>query len=97
MQRLENEPTVLAPRRKSYKPPLMLSAAASVAAVAFVGWIALQQQTQAPTPAAPVLAQNNISPESVKSYLLAHQELSPENNMHAAYYVHPVAYAGNGN
>lgn len=99
LQRLEAEPTVLAPRpRFKPKPTFVWSAAASVAAVMFVGWVAMQ--AQAPSSrndiAAASLAQNNVSPESVNSYLLAHHELSPESGMQTAYYVRPVAYAGNG-
>lgn len=99
MQRLEAEPVVLAPRRKiAVKPSHFMSAAASVAAVMFVGWMVMQQ-TQVPTQDIPAVsvAQNNVSPESVNSYLLAHQELSPESAMQTAYYIRPVAYAGNGN
>lgn len=94
MRRLAQEPTVLAPRKPSYKPSFMLSAAASVAAVLFVGWMVLQQQAQS-IPAAPSLAQNNVSAESVQSYLLAHHEQSPENVMQTAY-MRPVAYSGSG-
>lgn len=99
MQRLEAEPTVLAPHHKfKPKPSFIWSAAASVAAVMFVGWVALQQM-QAPQDgiAAPAIAENNVSPESVNSYLLAHHELSPDSGMQTAYYVRPVAFAGNGN
>jgi len=95
MRQLEQEPAVLAPRKISYKPSFMLSAAASVAAVLFVGWMVMQQQTQS-TPTAPTLAQNNVSAESVQPYLLAHHEQSPENGMQTAYYLRPAAYSANG-
>ena len=95
MQRLEQEPTVLAPPRKTvFRPPLILSAAASVAAVLFVGWMVLQQQT-APKSALPTMAENAVSAESVDSYLLAHHDFAPENGMQTAYYMRPTAYQGN--
>lgn len=100
MRRLEQEPAILAPRRKPiFKPSFTLSAAASVAAVLFVGWMAVQQQARHPAdaPVPATVARNNVSPESVNSYLLAHHELSLDNGMQASYYVRPVAYAGNGN
>jgi sigma-E factor negative regulatory protein RseA len=99
MQRIEVEPTVLAPRpKKTIKPSRFMSAAASVAAVMFVGWVVMQQ-TNSPLQDlnSSTVAQNTVSPESVNPYLLAHQELSPESGMQTAYYVRPVAYAGNGN
>lgn len=100
MQRIDAEPTVLAPKRKmGFKRAHLMSVAASVAAVMFVGWMVLQQQTQHPaqdlSPAS--VAQSNVSPESVNSYLLAHQELAPDNGMQTAYYVRPVTYAEHGN
>jgi sigma-E factor negative regulatory protein RseA len=100
MQQIEAEPTVLAPRRKTVmSPSFIMSAAASVAAVMFVGWMVLQQQVQSPAQEmnASTLAQNNVSPESVNAYLLAHHELSPESSMQTAYYARPVAYTENGN
>lgn len=98
MQRLEGEPAVLAPRRKrAVKRSFIMSAAASVAAVTFVGWM-VQQYTHSLSEVLnpPTVAQNTVSPESVNSYLLAHQELSPESGMQTAYYVRPVVYTGNG-
>jgi len=101
MQRLESEPTVLSPKRRILpKPSFVLSAAASLAAVLFVGWMVMLQQIQSPLesleqPAA--IAQNNVSPESMNEYLLAHHELSPEGGMQPAYYVRSVAYEASGN
>jgi sigma-E factor negative regulatory protein RseA len=99
MERIDSEPTVLAPKRKlTVKRTHLMSAAASVAAVMFVGWMVLQQQAQAPSqdlPAASV-AQSNVSPESMNAYLLAHQELSPESGIQASY-ARPVAYSESGN
>lgn len=97
MQRIDQEPTILAPRKKSpLKSSWAISAAASVAAVMFVGWLALQQHRAAPEVAPVSLAQNNISAESLNSYLLAHQEFSPEGSTPTAYYVRPAVYTENG-
>jgi sigma-E factor negative regulatory protein RseA len=100
MQRIGSEPAVLAPKRKlTFNRTHFMSLAASVAAVMFVGWMVLQQQTQAPAqdlPAAAV-AQNGVSPESMNAYLLAHQELSPESGMQSSNYVRPVTYSESGN
>lgn len=100
MQRIEAEPTVLAPKpRMTVKRAHLMSVAASVAAVMFVGWMVLQQQTQQPAqdlnPA--TVAQSKVPPETFNSYLLAHQELAPENGMQTVYYVRPVTYAEHGN
>jgi sigma-E factor negative regulatory protein RseA len=86
-QRLAAEPTVLAPRRIRTESPRLFTvsaAAASVAAVAFVGWMAFAPQTsvapapvaqvQAPVEAKPVLVP---LPNAANDYLLAHQGFSP--------------------
>lgn len=96
MERISTEPTVLAPKRRfEVKRTHLMSVAASVAAVMFVGWMVLQQQAQAPTQDLPVatVAQGNVSPESMNAYLLAHQELAPEGGMQTSYYVRPVTYS----
>jgi len=85
--RLAAEPTVLAPRRAASPPRrsvrVPLAVAASVAAVALVGWLALPRfdlpgraeqgliAQVAPAPAAVPAAQG------VADYLLAHQRFSP--------------------
>ena len=99
--RLADEPTVLAPRRAE-RPRLAwypLAAAASVAAVALVGWLALpltdlqpgrggqtiaQAVDQVPAPVPPA--------QGVADYLLAHQRFSPAIAMSGlAPYVRTVA------
>lgn len=101
MQQIEAEPTILAPktRKRTHKPSFWMSAAASVAAVMFVGWMALQQQERVPSGDAgrTTLAQNAVSPESVNSYLLAHHTTFAGSGMQSAYYVHPVALSETGN
>jgi sigma-E factor negative regulatory protein RseA len=106
--RLAAEPTVLAPRRAERAAQrnawYALSAAASVAAVALVGWMALPlfeppaqiassqtapaQATVAPPPAVVPAAQG------VNDYLLAHQRFSPSSVMGGmAPYVRTVSEA----
>ncbi len=89
---LAKEPTVLAPARRTTATPrrLALSAAASVAAVAMVGWLALSENplrqpdtlsqpgnlaSASPARNAPSLEFETSS--AVNDYLLAHQEFSP--------------------
>jgi sigma-E factor negative regulatory protein RseA len=96
-KRLAEEPTVLAPRRSTRQArrftTYALSAAASLSAVAFVGWVALAPMVPAGvqaglTPGASLVAgaaspQANSPLASVSSdghmneYLLAHQGFSP--------------------
>jgi sigma-E factor negative regulatory protein RseA len=95
-ERLAAEPTVLAPRRTSlglrrearqwYALPA--AAAASVAAVGLVGWLALAPQPQLAPPPAPIAQADRAQletrkplivplPTSTPDYLLAHQGFSP--------------------
>lgn len=99
MQQLDVEPTVFAPvHKKAHKPAFWMTAAASVAAVMFVGWMVLQQQARGPEAdlATATLAQNSVSPESVNSYLAAHHASYDASGMQVAHYVQPVAMNGNG-
>jgi sigma-E factor negative regulatory protein RseA len=98
--RLDAEPTVLAPQRRSTAERLRwvaLSAAASIAAVAFVGWMALSGVPQdsvqiAATPAAEVKQVAVPAGEVANDYLLAHQRYSPSNAMQGvAPYVRTVS------
>ena len=94
-QRLAGEPTVLAPQRPA-RPAARstwyaLSAAASVAAVALVGWMALPlfdpPAPIAKAPAVPALATVALPPavvpaaQGVNDYVLAHQRFSPSSAM----------------
>jgi sigma-E factor negative regulatory protein RseA len=86
-QRLEAEPTVLAPqrRRPESRTWFAASAAASFAAIGLVGWLAFGPQPgNAPAPVAqapavkPQEAQAMVPPPSATNdYLLAHQGFSP--------------------
>jgi sigma-E factor negative regulatory protein RseA len=100
-ERLAKEPTVLAPRalgaesRRWYA----LSAAASLAAVALVGWMAFAPQPQVAPPPAPVAqVQTETKPNLVplptaaNDYLLAHQGFSPRVSLQGmASYVRTVS------
>ncbi len=90
-ERLQNEPTVLAPRSRALKQKarvFALSAAASVLAVGVVAWMTLQISPEA----APRMAmqQSNIRPVNMQiqpksnDYLMAHQEFSPSNDMNGS-------------
>ncbi len=93
IERLANEPTVLAPRRSHLARRITayaLSAAASLSAVALVGWIAFfnnplapqPELAKAPTAPAPVPTPSTQlasvpSDGKMNEYLIAHQEFSP--------------------
>jgi sigma-E factor negative regulatory protein RseA len=87
-ERLAAEPTVIAPRARvpglqaESKRWYALSAAASLAAVALVGWMAFAPQPQlTPAPMAQVPAETKPNivplPSATNDYLLAHQGFSP--------------------
>lgn len=102
---LAAEPTVLAPRPRVAPAPkrkavwYALSAAASVAAVAFVGWTALQTIQPGPqlAGAAGGTELTAVAPSSVpvaqgvNDYLLAHQRFSPSSTMGMTSYIRAVA------
>lgn len=94
VMRLDREPTVLAPQRSAVQrfTAYALSAVASLAAVALVGWVAFVDNPLAPpadlarapatppaTSTAPVQAQLASVPNEgkVNDFLIAHQEFSP--------------------
>jgi len=100
-ERMQDEPTVLAPRGRAVKQKVRavaLSAAASLAAAGVVAWMSLQVGPEAASQMAmqqpdllPVSAQ--IKPKS-NDYLMAHQEFSPSANMSGgASYIRTVAYS----
>ena len=102
--RLADEPTVLAPGSLPGRTPAQrfaLAAAASVAAVALVGWLALAPQPQPQAPQAPVAQVRAPAPEpmatialpsAANDYLLAHQGFSPRVSLQGmAPYVRTVA------
>lgn len=87
-ERLASEPPPVAPRRLALRRivPYALSAAASLAAVALVAWMALSEralgprevaQTPARAPASPPPLASAPSDGRMSEYLMAHQEFSP--------------------
>lgn len=82
-ERLAAEPTVLAPARRAPRPPVLWAAAASLAAVGLVGWLAFGPQREPLAPVAmapkpqPVVAVTTMLPKAANDYLLAHQGFSP--------------------
>ena len=111
-QRLEAEPTVLAPQRKRAESRTWFaaSAAASFAAVALVGWLAFAPQpgggpqmaqqapaTQVPTELAQAQPVLVPPPSAANDYLLAHQGFSPRVSLQGmAPYVRSVSEQGRG-
>lgn len=90
-QRLAQEPTVLAPWRSAVKriTAYALSAAASLSAIALLGWIAFfinpltpqpeiakAPNTPPPAPAASTESASFPSDGTINEYLIAHQEFS---------------------
>jgi sigma-E factor negative regulatory protein RseA len=108
-RRLTEEPTVLAPRRLPARSVRLyvLSAAASVAAVALVGWVVLQGQPEGERPAftqpASVIAGGPWTHPALQAappplgrlndYLLVHQGHSPSTQIQGmATYVRAVSH-----
>lgn len=101
--RLASEPTVLAPRRFAPRPVMryVLSAAASVSAVAVVAWMALSagqmgdgpvQVAKVAQPVAPAHVVEMPNDGRMSDYLLAHQGVSPSTAIQGvAQYVRTVS------
>ncbi|MDD4912150.1 MAG: sigma-E factor negative regulatory protein [Sideroxydans sp.] len=95
-ERLQAEPTVLAPRSRQPQKikQYAFSVAASIMALSIVAWMSMQINTE-PTPQmASVQNSSSIRPASFQSndYLMAHQEVSPSADVQgAATYIHTVA------
>jgi sigma-E factor negative regulatory protein RseA len=102
--KLAAEPTVLAPKARpifEQRRWQLLSAAASIAAVAFVSVAFLSQEPTAPATAQAPAAQAETAqvapPETADDYLLAHQGYSPRNSLQGvAPYVRTVSSDGRG-
>jgi sigma-E factor negative regulatory protein RseA len=113
MTALETEPTVLAPRRSASRPgrtlTYALSAAASISAVAVVGWMAFSTNTvvnppvemarvapSTPATQAGLDTQLVSSPSDgqMNEYLLAHQGVSPSTRLQGvAPYIRTISIA----
>lgn len=95
MQKLESEPIVFAPgsivpqTKTTATSSVLWPIAASVAAVAFVGWVVMQQQVENDPDTVPLEVAQNIPAE----YLMAHQAVTPNS---AAYYIQPAGYPESG-
>jgi len=100
-ERLQNEPTVLAPRSHALKQKarvFALSAAASMLAVGVVAWMSLQISPEHASQMA--MQDSNIRPVNLQiqpksnDYLMAHQEFSPSNDMNGgASYIRTVTFS----
>lgn len=98
-ERLQAEPTVLAPRsRASHNAKwFALSAVASVMAFTLVAWLSVQVGSEA-TPQIAMQQSNAVHSASLPAnglddYLMAHQEFSPGVGVHGmTSYVHTVAH-----
>lgn len=95
-ERLQAEPTILAPRRRQQQriKQYALSAAASVMALALVAWLSMQVGQEPAPQMASVQQQNMVRPVAfhASDYLMAHQEFSPSADVQgAATYIHSVA------
>lgn len=112
MQRLKEEPVVLAPKRRIshwLDHHYATSMAASVAAVAFVGWALWQAQTTGITPSAmqasakqnqapqQIAGQNSQQAETFDRYMLAHHEYAAGNAMQYSADVKMASYSEAGN
>jgi sigma-E factor negative regulatory protein RseA len=100
-ERLQDEPTVLAPRGRAVKQrmrTIALAAAASLSAVGVVAWMSLQVSPEvAPKMAMQQTALRPVSMQALTNsndYLIAHQELSPSTDMNGgASYIRTVSYS----
>lgn len=102
MQKIDQEPTVLAPSAAHVsasktdvvrdKLPAKWSIAASVAAVMVVGWMTIQQQTQTDRASAviEVAEATTVNQTIPTEYLTAHQSSAPSTS---SYYIQSVNYS----
>ena len=95
-ERLQAEPTILAPQRRHPQRvrQYALSAAASVMALALVAWLSMQVGQEPAPQMAAAPQQGMVHPVAyhASDYLMAHQEFSPSADVQgAAAYIHTVA------
>ncbi|MDH4188287.1 MAG: sigma-E factor negative regulatory protein [Nitrospira sp.] len=105
-ERMQDEPTVLAPRGHAVKRKIhtvALSAAASLAALGIVAWMSQQISPETGLQVAMHQKQNVLRSSSVQihpksnDYLMAHQEFSPSTDMNGgASYIRMVSYSPEG-
>lgn len=88
---LKHEAIPEQPKETWVKIPSKWSIAASLTAVAFVGWVAVQQQSQNNlNTTTNTVVQNESTQKVPAEYLIAHQFSAPGN---AAYYIQPASYS----
>ena len=99
-ERLQAEPTVLAPRSRARQNArwFALSAAASVMALSLVAWLSVKIGSEPPPQMAMQQQSSALRPASfpfnqeLNGYLMAHQEFSPSTDVQgAASYIRTVA------
>ncbi len=100
-ERMQDEPTVLAPRRHAVRQRMknfVVSATASLTAVGLVLWMSLQISPEV-TPSM-VKLQTNLRPVNMQiqpssnDYLMAHQEFSPSTDISGgATFIRTVSYS----
>lgn len=98
-ERLQSEPTVLAPRHREKHNArwFALSAAASVMALVVVAWLSAQAghetkpQMAMQKPVQSVRAASFSVKRNVNDYVMAHQNYSPASNQDAASYIRVVS------
>lgn len=102
-ERMQDEPTILAPRVRASKQKaraFALSAAASVVALSVVAWMSQRVGPEAPPKMA--MQQTALRPASAQiqvkanDYLMAHQEFSPSADMGGASFIRTVSYNPEG-
>ena len=101
-ERLANEPTVLAPRKRpDATASFAWAAAATVAAVGVVGWVALNTLDMQPAVMAKAREAGSVrsalvGPQTIPAdYLIAHQEYSPTAQIQSVGpYLRPAAVQG---
>ena len=107
VEKLKSEPVVLAPQPRissRFGQRRLSSMAASVAAVAFVGWIVWQAQGVGGGQPSPSLAQNAASPaeqnalnDKIDDYMLAHHEYASANPMRYGVEIRNASLSESGN
>ncbi len=95
-QRLQAEPTILAPHHRAPQrlKHYALSAVASVMALALIAWLSTQIGSEPTVQMANIQQPNALRPAThqINDYLMAHQEFSPSADVQgAATFIHTVA------
>lgn len=102
-ERMQDEPVVLVPRIRAARQragAIALSAAASLAAIGLVGWMAMQISPDTEPPVQMAAQVDALRPASLHiqsrsgNYLMAHQEYSPSTDMNGgASYIRTASFS----